>query len=312
MSTAPTLETSNPRRMIPAGMTFASFQARDGWPLRSVRWAPAGKPRGSLLFLGGRADFVEKYLESLGHWHEAGWSIAGFDWRGQGGSGRFLADRTICHMPSLDPLLADLGHYLEAWLAEAPRPRVIVAHSMGAHLTLRRLAEDAGGIDAVVLASPMIGIGVKGLPTAAIGAIARTAGWLGQSERRIWRGGDLGDTGARMTSCPDRRADKNWWKTTCPEIASGTPSWGWVRAACASIARLDEAAMAGVTTPALFLVSDDDPVINVGAVRRAATILPRGELMTLPGPGHELLREADSRRLPVLARIDAFLSANAA
>jgi alpha-beta hydrolase superfamily lysophospholipase len=37
-------------------------------------------------------------------------------------------------------------------------------------------------------------------------------------------------------------------------------------------------------------------------------VLPRAELTVFDGGGHELLREADARRLPVLARIDAFLA----
>ena len=46
---------------------------------------PAGiRPRGRMLFAGGRSDFIEKYLESYAHWHRAGWDVTAFDWRGQG------------------------------------------------------------------------------------------------------------------------------------------------------------------------------------------------------------------------------------
>lgn len=307
MSTAPDLDPQHPRRTIPAGMRFERFAAADGWPLRSFVWPQRGSARGSILFLGGRGDFVEKYLEALGHWHDSGWTLAGFDWRGQGGSGRFLADRTICHAPSLDPLLADLDLFLKSWIARSPAPHVIVAHSMGAHLVLRRLARDGAGIDAVVLSSPMVGIAMKRLTSRPIGMVARAATWLGHAERRIWRG-DMGDVGGRMTSCPERREDKLWWKATCPEIATGSPSWGWVAAACRSIAQLPMREFAAIDLPVLAIVSEADPIIDVDAVRRAAATLPRGEIVLLPGTGHELLREADARRLPVLARIDAFLS----
>ena len=297
----------NPRRSIPKGMSFAEWRAEDGWPLRSFSWPQPGKARGSLLFLTGRGDFVEKYLEVLIHWHTLGWNLAGFDWRGQGGSGRLLADPLICHQVDFDPLVGDLAAFVDQWAGSTPGPHVVVAHSMGAHLTLRMLGEAPHRIDAAVLASPMIDIRVMGVPGWALGWLAAAAGLIGLSRRRISRR-DVGDVGGRMTSCSDRRADKIWWKTTRPDLASGVPSWSWVRAARTSIRRLRREAVAKIAIPILVLTSEKDPVVDVRAIRRLAETLPQGELMAVPGGGHELMRETDARRLPVLARIDAFLS----
>jgi lysophospholipase len=296
----------NPRRSIPAGMAFTEWRAADGWPLRSYNWLQANKARGSMLFLTGRGDFIEKYLEVLIHWHGGGWNITGFDWRGQGGSGRMLADPLTCHQTNFDPMVDDLSGFVDRWIAQTPAPHVIVAHSMGAHLTLRMLAKRAEGIDAAVLASPMIGIRIKGVPTWLVGSLAWAANVIGLSERRI-SGRDIGDVGGRMTSCPDRRADKMWWKTTRPEIASGVPSWNWVRAAFASIARLPDAALVAIRTPILLVAARGDPIVDVPAIEHATEVLPEAQLMIIDGGGHEIMREVDDRRLPVLARIDAFL-----
>ena len=296
----------HPRRIIPSGMTFAPWTAADGWTLRSFAWPTQGACRGSMLFLPGRGDFIEKYIEALSHWHSRGWSLAGLDWRGQGGSGRLLADPLICHQRDFDVLVADLAHFVGHWLAHSPAPHVIVAHSMGAHLALRLLGEGVQGIDAVVLASPMIDFRVKALPGWALELAANAAGGLGWSERKVW-GHDVGDFGGRRTSCPERREDKAWWTATRPDIASGPPSWGWVRAARRSIRRLTPAKVAAIRTPALVIASESDPIVDVGAIARTARLLPDASLMMVEGTGHELLREADSRRLPVLARIDGFL-----
>src|SRR5689334_8311230 len=82
--------TSFDRRAIPAGAEFSTWAAPDGWACRVLRWPPeAGKTaRGSLLFAGGRGDFIEKYLEVDEHWQGRGWDVTAFDWRGQGGSRR--------------------------------------------------------------------------------------------------------------------------------------------------------------------------------------------------------------------------------
>jgi lysophospholipase len=294
------------RRAIPDGMAFQPWYAPDGWPHRAFAW-PAARPKGSIAFLGGRGDFVEKYLEALAHWQAGGWSVAGFDWRGQGGSGRFLADPLVCHSPGFDPLVADLAAWLAEWADASPAPHAVVAHSMGAHLLLRAIAEQGAAPDRIVLLSPMIGIGLRHAPGPVVGLAARAAVALGRGERRIWEG-DLGNYGGRMSSSEDRQADKAWWKAARPDIASGAPSWGWLAAASTSTRKLPPRALAAVATPALLIASQRDPVIEVSAVRRAAAALPHGELLLLPGAGHELLREADERRLPVLARIDAFLA----
>ena len=91
-----------------------------------------------------------------------------------------------------------------------------------------------------------------------------------------------------------------------PEIASGPPSWGWLSAAFASIRRLGRCRLEA-STPMLVLASRRDPVIDLGALMRLVPRLPNAELRLLPGKGHELLREADALRLPVLAAIDDFL-----
>jgi lysophospholipase len=294
------------RRSIPAGMGFDLWTAEDGWLLRQFGWPQPGDAKGSILFLTGRGDFVEKYLEALGHWHDRGWTIAGFDWRGQGGSGRILADPLICHLADFEPLVRDLGRFIAKWSAATPGPHIIVAHSMGAHLALRVLVRRLAGVHGAVLCSPMIDIRVKQVPGWSLGAAARVAGLFGLSERRVWHR-DVGDVGGRMTSCPERRADKAWWKASKPEIACGPPSWGWVRAARKSIARLRRADLSTVRIPVLLLASERDPIVDVDAIRRVAARLPEAELITFPGSGHELLREADERRLTVLARIDGFL-----
>jgi lysophospholipase len=304
------LHAGNPRRSIPAGMAFARWTAPDGWPLRSFAWPAEGGARGSLLFLGGRGDFVEKYLEALRHWHAGGWGLAGFDWRGQGGSGRLLADRQVCHLDSFDPLLGDLAAFLAEWQVRTPPPHVVVAHSMGAHLTLRLLAERGARPDAAVLLAPMVGIAAKGLPNAAVRTVAGAAAMAGLGRRRIWDK-DIGNHGGRMTTCPDRIADKLWWKAVQPETASGAPSWGWLGAASRSIAAMRRAlGRLPTEVPLLILASRTDPVIDVRALTHVAARLPQADLRLFPGRSHELLREADGRRGEVLTAIDAFLPRN--
>ena len=85
------------RRIIPAEAVERIWHAADGWAIRRIDWQGANPPRGSLLFLPGRGDHYEKYLETLAYYADAGWRVTAIDWRGQGESGRLLADRAVRH-----------------------------------------------------------------------------------------------------------------------------------------------------------------------------------------------------------------------
>src|SRR3546814_8207935 len=100
------------RRRLPDGAIVDHWTAADGWPLRRFDW-PGDPPsaRGSILFQGGRGDIFEKYLETFAHWHNRGWSITSFDWRGPGGSGRLSADPHIGHVADFATFIADFRDF---------------------------------------------------------------------------------------------------------------------------------------------------------------------------------------------------------
>ena len=69
------------------------WAAPDGFPVRRLDWpGPDGAGRGALLFMPGRGDAYEKYLETFEHWRRRGWRVSSADWRGQAGSGRLGND----------------------------------------------------------------------------------------------------------------------------------------------------------------------------------------------------------------------------
>jgi lysophospholipase len=116
--------------------------AADGAAIRTLAWpAPEGPSRGSILFLPGRADFYEKYLETFEDWRSRGWHVSAADWRGQAGSGRLAADPAVGDIADFSIWVDDLAGLFAQWRAGAPGPHVVAGHSMGGHLVLRALAE---------------------------------------------------------------------------------------------------------------------------------------------------------------------------
>jgi lysophospholipase len=306
------------RRAIPASATESGWTTADGWALRRIDWAMPDAPRGSLLFLPGRGDHYEKYLETLDELAREGWRVTAIDWRGQGGSGRLLDNRNIGHIDDFATWIADLKAFWAVWKAEAPGPHVILAHSMGGHLLMRALAEKAVDPVAVAMSAPMLGIQTMGLPYAAHHAVARFMANLGDPKRAAWKEGEkpgspLNVRNRILTHDDDRYADELFWWQARPGVKLGPPSWHWVERAIASTRMLNEpSVLEAITTPVLLMATTADRLVDTKRIIRDAKRLPDSELLLFGDEAaHELLREADPVRDRCMAAIAAFFDKHA-
>ncbi len=304
------------RRSIPAGARVHYWTAPDGRQLRAFAWpAETPRPRGSILFQGGRGDVFEKYLEAFAHWHGQGWTITSFDWRGQGGSGRLTPAANCGHIEDFGEFIADLRAFYEDWEAATPGPHVVMGHSMGGHLVLRGLVEGAIRPDAAVLIAPMLGVKSAFGPLAE--RMARILGGVGNSARPAWKGNEKPYTTETrenlLTHDPDRYADELWWQERQPEIVTGPPSWRWVIEAFKSMRELAaNPRLRKMQVPVLALVAKADGLVDARAALRLVPRLPDARIVTFgKESAHEILREADKVRNRAIGEIDLFLAARA-
>lgn len=305
-------ESAMDRRRHPEALALSTWAAPDGWAHRAYRWPGVGAMRGNLLFQSGRIDFIEKYLEACDHWHRRGWAVEGFDWRGQGGSGRLVPDSHADHRDSFDPLIDDLQAYVAEWRASTPGPHVLVGHSMGAHVALRLVAERGVALDGLVLVAPMLRLDTGSIPARLARAIVRLANLAGLARRAAWpERRDDTRRQARLTADRARYEDSQWWKMQTPELSGGPPSWGWLAAAFAGGDRIEGLPLEKVRTPVLLLAAGRDRLVDGATIVRVSQRLADGELRIFPQAAHEVLREADSDRFAALAAIDEFLARRA-
>ncbi|MFM7403778.1 MAG: alpha/beta fold hydrolase [Erythrobacter sp.] len=303
------------RRAIAPYARESIWAAADGHRIRRIDWPGAGPSlRGSILFLPGRADCYEKYLETLEEWHAGGWRVTASDWRGQAGSGRLGKDALTGHIADFGIWIDDLALLWERWVAETPGPHVLAAHSMGGHLVLRALAEQRVSPDAVVLSAPMTGISGPPLPLPLLHRVAQAMCALGDPARQAWKwsekpGEILAARANLLTHDPDRYADEQWWRVHRPELVMGPASWRWVERAYASWIGLEQpGVLEGIAAPVLFVSTAADKLVSHAANLRAAARLPKGEMLALGAEAHhEVLREVDAVRGPIIAAIAAFL-----
>lgn len=303
------------RREIPPAARESTWTAADGHTLRRIDWpGDEAHPRGSILFLPGRGDNYEKYLESLEQWHRAGWRVTAADWRGQAGSGRLGSDPVTGHIEDFGIWVDDLAEFWRQWKAETPGPHVLAAHSMGGHVVMRALVERKVDPDAVFLSAPMLGMAGPKLPLSILHSVAMMMTRLGDPTRQAWKWsekpGEL-PIGRKtlLTHDPDRYEDEQWWREHRPELVMGPASWRWVERAYASWKKLEEpGALEAVETPVLILSTKADKLVSHAANVRAAQRLPNGRLVEFgEESAHEILREVDEVRDRAMQAIADFL-----
>ncbi len=305
------------RRAISPGARERRWVAPDGVAIRRIDWAePDGAPRGSMLFMAGRGDAYEKYLETFEHWRARGWRVTAADWRGQAGSGRLGIDPITGHVDDFAQWIGDLAGLWREWAAGRPGPLVLVGHSMGGHLALRAVVDAAlePAPDALVLSAPMLDVLPERLPLPVKHGAARMMCSVGDPRRPAWKWSEKPGEIPRfrqdlLTHDPDRYADELWWREARPELVMGPGSWGWVRGALASIRQLARpGVLEAVTLPVFIVATSADRLVGARAIRRAEARLPNVRSLWFgPEAAHEILREVDAVRDKALAAIDRFL-----
>ncbi len=140
--------------------TDALFTA-DGLRLQRVAWparvAPWGEARGTVLIVHGLGEHAERYVRLAADLCGAGWSVQAWDQRGHGAS-----DGARGAIATDTSLLDDLALMLRTLRDEdAPRPLVLLGHSMGGAVAARHVADGGNGMDALVLSSPAFDPGLS-------------------------------------------------------------------------------------------------------------------------------------------------------
>jgi len=293
--------------------------AADGHEIRYIEWTDPPTDvaaRGSILFMAGRGDAYEKYLETFEHWRLKGWRVTAADWRGQGGSGRLGNDDATGHIDDFALWIEDLGQFWKEWAEGRDGPLVLAGHSMGGHLTLRALIDKAIEPEpaALVLSAPMLDVFPEFVPLAVKRWLAGAMSAMGDPKRPAWKisekpGAKIATRQHLLTHDDDRYEDERWWRNERPELRLGPGSWAWVKASAhSSTAMFRPGALESVKIPTYFVATDADRLVSPSAIRAAIKRLPDADALIFGKEArHEILREEDGVRGKALAAIDDFL-----
>jgi lysophospholipase len=302
-----------PDNPVPDGAEVLRVTAADGVALRAARWLPAGEARGTVLLLQGRAEFIEKYFETVSDLLARGLAVVTFDWRGQGGSDREVSDPRKGHVRRASDYALDLEAVVAQVMEPAgPEPWFCLAHSMGAAVALDLARSDRLPAERLVALAPMIRLSMI-RATRWPPLLARVLWLLGLSRSYVPGGGATSIAtkpfaGNRLTSDPARYARNAAAAAAVGPGAIGDPTVGWLNAAFNLMASFEEPrAPIEIRLPTLVVAAAADPVCSTPAIERFGARLKAGRVIVLAGSRHEILMEADVIRDQFWAAFDAFV-----
>lgn len=275
---------------------------------------PRVAPRATVLVLPGRGEFLEKYEPAARRMTADGHAVVLFDWHGQGGSPRLLPHPARGHIDDFARYMDDLEQVL-AWSRRRGLPGrfLILAHSMGGHLALRRLAVASRPFLAAAMTAPMFDIRLD-LPRPLVSLLVELGARLGAAARYLpgQRDPDLERCrfeGNRLTSCPESHALWRELMARHRDLAVGGVTYGWLAAALRSI-RLTRAPgfLDRIETPVLVFQAGQERLVCNAAHEEFVGRLPAARLERFPDARHDLLWERAPVREAVIARTRRFFA----
>lgn len=289
---------------------------QSGAHLRTATFPAPEQRRGVCVLLHGQTEFIEKYGEVIGELQARGYCVATFDWRGQGMSSRLTADSRKSHIQDFAQYDEDLTTFLDQVVtpmgAGAP---LALAHSMGAHILLRTLHDKPRTFGAAVLSAPMLAVSTRGYPrwfadgtTALMNAIGKSQSWvLGMEARDPLH---MKFEANLVTSDRMRFARQQALIAKNPEIRLAGPTWGWLKAASDSMARVMAPGYPeAIETPVLLCGAGKDRIVLTAAERTFAKRLAHGTYVEFEDSEHEILMENDTIRARFWKSFDEFTAA---
>jgi lysophospholipase len=302
---------------VPNGARVSAFEGYDGLKLRSALWEPTRGPvRGTICIVQGRGEFIEKYFEVIADLRRRGFAVAIFDLRGQGGSERMLSNPRKGHVVAFTEYDRDLAIFIDEIVKPAlPQPLIGLGHSLGGNILLRNAQDEASPFARMVLLSPMIAIheNMLGVSPTVARIYANVACLLGLAGTYVRGGGDEPEDFKnfetnRLTTDYARWSRNKAIIDAAPELALGSPTVGWLRAALRSTAMLLRPDYPKyVCVPMILFAAGADKVVSTKAIEDFAVDLKFGAQILMPGSRHEILQASDATRQRFWAAFDAYM-----
>lgn len=288
------------------------IRSKDGTLLRTAVFA-SDEPGKLCVLATGRGEFIEKYVEVIGELNARGFTVVAFDWRGQGGSARLVANPMKGYVRDFADYEDDLFAVLDQVARPlSPIPPLLLAHSMGGLVSLRALHDRPRAFRAAVVSSPMLGLATHGYPQWMVETVPNVYGAVGAAGDFAWgmaKQDPLHEDFAHQTLTSDRKRYARYRAIIAadPSLREGGPTWSWIAAAYRSMATVNAPGYAeAIATPLLVLGAGHDRIALTEVTRQFAARLPHARYVDVAGAEHEIMMETGAIRARFWQAFDRF------
>jgi alpha-beta hydrolase superfamily lysophospholipase len=268
--------------------TSLPVSGRDGTPLATYRWEPAGPVRGVVQIVHGLGEHVRRYDHLANALAAAGFVVQGHDTRGHGDTVVDGAEAGVIGAEGWTASIDDIDVLLDRLRTDVPGvPVVLLGHSMGSFAVQQYLVDHSERVDAVVLSGTAA---ADLMPALDLDAPLDLSGFNAPFEP--------GRTGYEWLTRDEAQVDVYVADPLCGfgyDVAASKAVYAGARAA----ADPEKVRRIRHDLPIYIVVGDQDPVGNdlagVHALveRYRSAGLTRVELRVYPGARHEVFNETN-------------------
>ncbi|MET3923988.1 alpha/beta hydrolase [Devosia sp. 2618] len=305
-----------PSNPVPEGARVGFFKTSDNVQLRYALWPKLeGVHRGTICLVQGRTEFIEKYFETISDFRRRGFSVATFDWRGQGGSDRLIGNKSLGYVDRFEDYWLDLKSFHgEILLPDCPPPFYLVGHSMGGLASLYAAINDRLMFDRIFLSAPMVSLDHQPLSMKGMARVTETLSFLGLGQVPIGRKADKPVSETTFPGNPLTGDLLRYMRSVDvlkqrPDLTIGKPTIRWAAAAMGAMAEAAQVDFPGrIRIPLLMLAAARDTVVSTSAIEQLGLRMRTGRHLVIAGARHEMFMETDAVRGQVFAAFDAFIT----
>ena len=257
-----------------------------------------------VLISSGRTEAAIKYKELIFDLYRNGYAVYIQDHRGQGLSGRMVADEQMGHIDNFQFYIDDMKSFFNNYLKpKGYKNKFLIAHSMGGAIGMTYIQQFPEDFNAAAFSSPMLGLKPPICKLANILAKEEPKYAIGQTtykdDKNHFKGNTL--TGSNMRY--DRMIEAYEQE---PKAKLGGVSYNWLQASCQQFdVMLNN--ISKIEIPFIVFSAKDEKIVNPKAhdkfTKAAKSLSKEVTLFKIDDARHELLIEKDQPRLETLNQI---------